>query len=415
MNKKQRVVVIGGGASGMMAAIAAAEAGADVTIVEKNSRLGEKLRITGGGRCNIWNQEHDERLLLSNYGEKSKFLFSSFSRFGLSDTIDFFNRIGIKAKVEARNRAFPVSERAEDVAQAMINRINELAIDVQYGQVVTALNKKDGHIVSLETNRGKVSGDAYVLATGGASKPETGSTGDGFKFLKEIGHKIESPTPTITPLRVHEEWIKQLAGTPMKDVRITFSLDGKKAFRLEGDILCTHFGMSGPLILNSAHKVADLLSGGSVTAHIDLYPSMNEKQLDIFMLQQLSTHGAKQLSNTIKYVVPDGMSVGLKMLLGSIDLTMNTGELNKEQRLFMARTIKAMPLSIDSLMGFEKAVIADGGIDIQDIDTKTMLSKYFDNLYITGDLLHINRPSGGYSLQLCWTTGFLAGISAASD
>jgi predicted Rossmann fold flavoprotein len=418
MSKKTDVIVIGGGASGMMAAIAAAEACAKVAILEKNSRLGEKLRITGGGRCNIWNEEHDERLLLANYGsngDKGKFLFSSFARFGLDETIQFFSRIGIKAKIEARNRAFPISERAEDVADAMVHRIKELSIDVHYRVEVIKLNKKNRRIESLQTSDGILTADQYILATGGASKPETGSTGDGFRFLKEIGHNIASPTPTITPLRVKEDWIKHLAGTPIKDARITFSLNGKKAFRVEGDVLCTHFGMSGPLILNSAHKVAELLPQGPVMAHIDLYPSMDERQLDVFILQQLSTHGAKQLSNTIRYIVPDGMSVGLKDLLGSMDLTMNTGELTKEQRLFIARTIKAMPLTIDSLMGFEKAVIADGGIDIQDVDTKTMRSLLFDNLYVTGDLLHINRATGGYSLQLCWTTGYLAGISAAEN
>ena len=418
MSKKTDVIVIGGGASGMMAAIAAAEAGANVTILEKNSRLGEKLRITGGGRCNIWNEEHDERLLLANYGnkgDKGKFLFSSFARFGLDETIQFFSRIGIKAKLEAKNRAFPVSERAEDVAQAMVNRINELEITVNYQEVVTEIKKKDNRIISLQTNNTSITADTYILATGGSSKPETGSTGDGFRFLEQLGHKIESPTPTITPLKVKEDWVKQLAGTPIKDARMTFSLNCKKAFRIEGDVLCTHFGVSGPLVLNNAGRVAELLPKGTVMAHIDLCPTMNEKQLDIFMLEQLSPHGAKQLSNTIRYVVPDGMSAGIKALLSSLDLSMNTGELTKEQRLFIARLIKAMPLTIDGLMGFEKAVVADGGVDIQDIDTKTMQSKRFDNLYITGDLLHINRPSGGFSLQLCWTTGYLAGVSAASD
>jgi len=415
MDKLNRVVVIGGGASGMMAAISAAEAGANVTILEKNNRLGEKLRITGGGRCNIWNEEHDERLLLANYGDKSKFLFSSFARFGLQDTIDFFSRIGIKAKVEAKNRAFPVSERAEDVAQAMIDRIQELPIDVRYNTSVVAIESNKFKILSVRTSGEKVTADNYILATGGASKPDTGSTGDGFIFLKELGHKIVAPTPTITPLKVKDEWIKLLAGTPIKDTRITFALNDKKAFRLEGDILCTHFGISGPLILNNAHRVAELLNKGRVTATIDLYPSMNEKQLDIFVLEQLKPHGAKQLSNTLRHIVPAGIAVGLKSLLSPIDLTMNTGELTKEQRLVIARFIKAMPLTIEGLMGFDKAVIADGGVDVENIDMKTMRSKQIANLYVTGYLVHINRPSGGFSLQLCWTTGYLAGISCATD
>ena len=408
------VIVIGGGASGMMAAIAAAENGSKVLILEKNKRLGEKLRITGGGRCNIWNEEFDERLLLANYGKAEKFLYSSFARFGLEDTINFFSSIGIKRKVEARKRAFPMSERAPDVVNALLTKIKTLKIDVLYNSPVTKISKTDNKITSVNVQNVRYSAESYVLATGGASKPETGSTGDGFNFLKELNHKIAAPTPTITPLKVKDSWIKKLAGTTLADVHISFYADNKKAFRLDGNVLCTHFGISGPLILNNASKVADLLSAGQdVTATIDLYPSINEKQLDSKIQEILNTNGAKQLKNVLSVCVPAGVAKGMRELIKDENLDMLAADVSKMLRLKIVRYIKSMPLVIEGLMGFEKAVVADGGVNITEIDFKSMRSKKIQNLYVTGDLLHINRPSGGFSLQLCWTTGSIAGISAS--
>ena len=412
MIKDFQVVVIGGGASGMMAAIAAANSGKSVVILEKNKRFGEKLRITGGGRCNIWNEEHDERLLLSNYGDSSKFLFSSFARFGLEETIDFFHNLGLDTKVEAKKRAFPASEKAEDVVSVLENEIKRLKIPVHFNESVISLGYEHGEVTHIKTNSSFYEADSYILATGGKSKPETGSTGDGFRFLKQIGHKVVEPTPTITPLEVKEAWIKKLSGTTLENVRITFKSDNTKPLRLEGNILCTHFGISGPLILNNAYKVDNMLEKGNVTAHIDAYPNMNEKELDSFVVSTLEPHGAKQLKNTLRYILPAGTLPAFKILLLGINFDMNTADLTKEQRLHIVRTLKDMSCTITKLMGYDRAVVADGGVKISEIDMKTMQSSKASNLYITGDLLHINRPSGGYSLQLCWTTGYLAGDSA---
>ncbi len=414
-NNKYDVIVIGGGASGMMAAIAAAESGATVAILEKNKRLGEKLRITGGGRCNIWNEEHDTRLLLANYGESSKFLHSAFARFGLKDTIDFFHDLGLKTKVEAKNRAFPASENATDVVEVLIKELKKLKVTVVTQLTVTNIQKSDSKITSIVTSNGEYSATNYILATGGTSKPETGSTGDGFAWLQKLGHDISSPTPTITPLAVSEQWIKTLSGTTIKNTRITFFKNDKRMFRLDGDILCTHFGISGPLILNSAYRVSELLASGRVTGSIDLYPTVDARELDIFVLEKLKPHGAKQLKNTLRYITPEGLAAGFKTYLSSqLDLSMNTGELQKDERLLLVNALKSMPLTIEKLMGFEKAVVADGGISLLDIDTKTMLSSVVTNLYVVGDLLNIKRPTGGFSLQLCWTTGYLAGFHASN-
>jgi predicted Rossmann fold flavoprotein len=411
-HKDYQVVIIGGGASGMIAAIAAASSGKSVVILEKNKRLGEKLRITGGGRCNIWNEEHNERLLLSNYGDNNKFLFSSFARFGLSETIDFFHNLGLDTKVEAKKRAFPASEKADDVVLALENKLKQLNVKVCFNESVTSIGFENGKITNIKTATSEYLADSYILATGGKSRPETGSTGDGFKFLKQIGHTVVEPTPTITPLEVKEAWIKKLSGTTLEKVRITFRSEHAKPLKLEGNILCTHFGMSGPLILNNAYKVEELLKNGSVQAHIDVYPSMNEKELDGLVVSTLEPHGAKQLKNTLRYILPAGTLPAFKILLLGINFDMNTADLTKEQRLHIVRTLKDMPCTITQLMGYDKAVVADGGIKISEIDMKTMRSKIASNIYVTGDLLHINRPSGGYSLQLCWTSGYLAGISA---
>ena len=410
------VVVIGGGASGMMAAISAARSGASVLIVEKNKRLGEKLRITGGGRCNIWNEEHDERLLLANYGKAEKFLYSSFSRFGLFDTKAFFSELGIETNVEDRKRAFPVTESAEDVAEALCKEIKRLNIDVVYSTEIKKVVASKDTIYEVRSENEVFKAKTYILATGGSSKPETGSTGEGFAWMQELGLKTSDPSPTITPLAAKEQWVKGLSGTTLQNVAIAFSIDSKQSFRVSGDILCTHFGISGPLILNNAAKVADLLQSGEVTARIDLLPNDDHKQLDTKLIQLLEDNRSKQLKSVLKLFLPNGIAKSLSQLFeNEIDLEIHASEVTKETRKTIVHTSKALPLTISHLMGFDKAVIADGGLELSELDMRSMRTNRYDNLYITGDLLNINRPSGGYSLQLCWTSGYIAGSSAASS
>lgn len=413
-DKKYDVIVIGGGASGMMAAISAARTGSKVLLLEKNKRLGEKLRITGGGRCNIWNEEHDRRLLLSNYGASDKFLHSAFARFGLPETIDFFHNLGLKTKVEARNRAFPDSELALEVVNKLIAELKKLKVDILLNQAVKDFRLSNHKISSLVASSMTLSANTYIFATGGASRPETGSTGDGFGWLKQMGHSIKQPSPTITPLRTSDEWIHALSGNTLKNIQLSVYQNGKRSFRLDGDVLCTHFGISGPLILNNAHRVADLLQAGPVEGLMDLYPLMDTKLLDQHVLELLDGQGTKQLKNTIKSILPEGLASGFKKLVEhKIDMNMQTAELTKMQRQYIVSIMKAMPVNIEGLMGFDRAVVADGGVSLEEINTTNMKSKLVDNLYVTGDLLDIKRPSGGYSLQLCWTTGYLAGSAAA--
>ena len=411
MKKNYDVVVVGGGASGMMAAIAAARQGRSVILLEKNYRLGEKLRITGGGRCNIWNEEHDERLLLANYGDAEKFLYSSFARFGLDETIGFFRSLGLKTKVEAKNRAFPVSESANDVVEGLETEINRLNMTVKLNVTVTGIKMKNGLIDKLSTSTGEIAAEKYIIATGGVSHPETGSTGDGFTWLKRLGHKVSAPTQAITPLQVNDTWIRDLSGVTLTNIRIVFYNGGKRFLRLDGDVLCTHFGLSGPLVLNHAAGIGTMLRDGKVSGSINLYPHLNEKEFDRKILDAFEAQGARQAKNVLRGIFPAGTSKSILKLCPFMNLEQNAADVTREQRLQLVRLLQNLEFTVADLMGFEKAVVADGGLDISEIDMKTMQSKLIKNLHITGDLLNIRRPSGGYSLQLCWTTGYLAGIS----
>jgi predicted Rossmann fold flavoprotein len=250
----------------------------------------------------------------------------------------------------------------------------------------------------------------YLLATGSVSHPETGSTGDGFAWLRDLGHRVEEPTPTVVPLAIKEAWVHSLAGVSLDEAKITFFVDTKKQFMLKGKILFTHFGISGPLILNSAHKVAECLHTGPVTAYIDMYPSLDMGTLEKNLVKLFDENKNKELKNIIKEFVPDGLQKGVAPLLASVvDMTTKVHSITKEDRKKIVHLLKAMPLTVEGLMGFDRAVVADGGVPLDEIDMRTMRSKKVHNLFVTGDLLHINRPSGGFSLQLCWSTGYVAG------
>lgn len=406
------LIVVGGGASGLMAAGRAAERGLHVLLLEKNKMLAKKLRITGGGRCNIANAEEDERKLLKNYGKAEQFLYSTFAKFGMKDTFTFFESRGLPLVVQARKRAFPHTEDAEDVARVMEKYIQKNNVTVKKGETVTAVNMENGKIISLTTNKSEYSADEYIFATGGASHPETGSSGDGFDWLKKIGHTVSAPTPTIVPLAVKDKWVKELAGVSLSFMKITFFSEGKKQFSETGKILFTHFGLSGPLILNLAHKVADLLHSGHVTAQIDAYPHTDLGALEKKVIKIFDANKNKTLKNVIKEIIPDGTQKGFVVLLAEkIDINTKIHSVSKEDRKYIVHLLKALPIDIEGLMGFDRAVVADGGVSLSEIDFKTMRSKKVENLFVTGDLLHINRPSGGYSLQICWSTGYVAGDS----
>ncbi len=407
------VIVVGGGASGMMAAGRAAESGTRVLLLEKNKKLGEKLGISGGGRCNITNAEDDVRVFASKYGKAEQFLYSLFAQFGVKDTFTFFESRGLPLVVQARKRAFPATEKASDVLKVLESYVRKGGVEVHTGSAVTKIISDKAGISAVYCGKTEYHAKEYILATGSVSHPETGSTGDGFEWLRELGHTVAAPTPTIVPLKVADEWSKVLSGTSLSFMKITFFVEGKKAFSKTGKVLFTHFGLSGPLILNSASMVADLLEEGAVTAAIDAYPHTDLGALEKTVINVFDKNKNKALKNIIKEVVPDGTHKGVLLLLeDKMDVTKKVHSVTKEERKVLVRLLKALPLTIEGLMGFDRAVVADGGVPLGEVDTKTLRSKKVPNLFITGDLLHINRPSGGYSLQLCWTTGWVAGSTA---
>lgn len=407
------VIVIGGGASGLMAAGRAAQMGKRVLLLEKNKKLGEKLGISGGGRCNITNAEDDVRVFAAMYGKAEQFLYSLFAQFGVKDTFTFFESRGLPLVVQARKRAFPASEKAGDVIKVLEKYVREGGVVVRTGSAVTKIITDKAGISAVYCGTAEHRAASYILATGSVSHPETGSTGDGFEWLRELGHTVAAPTPTIVPLKVADKWSKVLSGTSLSFMKITFFVEGKKAFSKTGKVLFTHFGLSGPLILNCASEVADLLHNGAVTAAIDAYPHTDLGSLEKTIIAAFDKNKNKSLKNIIKEVVPDGTHKGVLILLeDKMDVAKKVHSVTKEERKMLVHLLKALPLTIEGLMGFDRAVIADGGVPLSEIDTKTLRSKKVPNLFITGDLLHIKRPSGGYSLQLCWTTGYVAGNTA---
>jgi predicted Rossmann fold flavoprotein len=410
------VVVIGGGASGVMAAGTAAARGLRVLVLEKNNRLGVKLSISGGGRCNITNAETDIHVFLAHYGPAKDFLYSSFAQFGASDTFSFFESRGLHCVVEDRKRAFPYTHRAADVVRVLETELQKYNVDVEYGVSAQRLETQEGCITKVITDKGEFAANSYILATGGMSHPETGSTGDGFEFLRALGHTVAKPTPSIVPLSVAENYVRALSGIALPDAKVTYYCDSVKQFNKRGPIMFTHFGLSGPTILNSASKVATILSEGDVIAYIDLYPGVDTGAVEERILALFDANKNK----TLKTIIGDVMTVGSAATWSVVfaDLGINpelletkVHSVSRDDRKALVKLVKALPFTIIGLMGFDRAVVADGGVVMSEIDTKTMRSKVIDNLYITGDLLHINRPSGGFSLQLCWTTGYVAGVS----
>jgi len=412
------VIVIGGGASGMMAAGVAGAQGKKVLLIEKNKNLAEKLRISGGGRCNITNATYDDRLLLKNYGKASEFLFSTFSQFSVKDTFTFFEAKGLPLVIQARNRAFPNTEKASDVVRVMAQYLKDNNVKVLTSSVVKEIIHEDGKIVKILVGKTEYVAKNYILATGGVSHPETGSTGDGFKWLEDLGHKVKAPTPTIVPIATSDKWMHALSGISLSFMKITFYVERsnspvpKKAFSKTGKILFTHFGLSGPLILNSASQIWDLLQEGIVTAKIDAYPDTEINILDDQITKIFDKNKNKTFKNVLKEILPAGTMPGIVSLLKYIDGDKKVHSITKVERRKIVDTLKALPVNVTHLMGYDRAVVADGGVVLSEIDTKTMRSKILNNLFITGDLLNINRPSGGYSLQLCWTTGYVAGKNA---
>lgn len=447
------LVVVGGGPSGMMAAGRAAELGARVLLVEKNDSLGKKLLITGGGRCNVTNSEFDTRILLEKFKENGKFLFSPFSEYGVKETLDFFHKRGMPTKVENEKRTFPLSNTSQTVLDVLVTYINEGKVTVYSNVEVmefltdfdTSSNSNDNipidtqnKIRAIKTKDGKIiKARNFVLATGGKSRPETGSTGAGFIWAKKMGHTVIEPSASLVPLKLVTNWTKgagkDLSGVSLSDAKITVLQNNTKQGKpTKGKILFTHVGVSGPAILNTSKDIGELLKYGEVFLSIDVLPQIDQARLDTALNTLFRTEINKKLKNCLGMIgnisnkvtdiqkdLPtniqnDTLTLPSALIKTIIEISGVDGDtpahsITKEMRKKILTVIKGMTIQVDSLLGTDKAIVTSGGVTLTEIDPKTMQSKIYSNLYLIGDMLHIDRPSGGYSLQLCWTTGYVAG------
>jgi predicted Rossmann fold flavoprotein len=406
------VVVIGGGASGMMTAGRAGSLGKKILLLEKNDELGKKLLITGGGRCNVTNAEQDLRVLLSKFKDSDKFLFSAFSQFSNKDTLDFFNSRGMETKVEANNRVFPITNKAESVWNVLLEYLKTNNVTVQSNCTVVGI-ETDGDKITLVKLKDKtvIRAKSFVLSTGGKSHPETGSTGDGFKWLAEIGHKVTEPTASLVPISTEDDWVKTLQGVSIENTKITVLQNDVKQEVKKGKILFTHFGLSGPTILNLSSEVGELLKYGDVFLSLDIIPDLDYGQLNLKLLDIFKEKSNKKFKNTLDSLLPFAM-VPIIVGLSGINGDKPSHSITREERLHLVQVLKDLRVKVTGLLGEDKAIVTSGGVSLEEVDFKTMASKLFSNLYLTGDILNVDRPSGGYSLQLCWTTGFVAGSNA---
>lgn len=406
------LIVIGGGPAGMMAAGRAAELGASVLLLEKNPGLGKKLLITGGGRCNVTNAEFDVRRFLAKFKDNKKFLFSPFSRFGVVETLDFFRSRGMETKIEAENRAFPTTDSAKTVWEALLDYMKEFGVTIRTNAAVAGFVQEGEKIRGVKLKNGEVlTAKNYVLATGGKSRPETGSTGEGFQWLKQLGHTVIDTEAALVPVKVKEKWVAKLAGVSLGDAKLTTFLDTKKQSAVAGKLLFTHFGLSGPLVLNQSREIGELMRYGTVSLAIDLLPALDQAAADKALQELLRERQNKRVRNGLSGFVSSAI-IPVLIELSGVDPEKPVNVLTRTERLSLIKHAKALTFTPTGLMGLDKAVVTSGGVKLEEVDFKTMRSKLYPNLYLVGDVLNIDRPSGGYSLQLCWTTGFVAGSSS---
>ncbi len=405
----KKVLIIGGGPAGMMAAIAAARQGCEVVLFEKNEKLGKKLYITGKGRCNITNAS-DVESLLDHIMTNKKFLYHAFYAFDSDALIRFFAELGLKTKVERGNRVFPRSDKSSDVIKALQDEMQRLGIKIYYQTSIHSIAIKDNAFWGLNLEKsGFYKGDAVIIATGGLSYPTTGSTGDGYTFAKGIGHKIRPTSPSIVPMNIKEDWVKDLQGLSLRNVGLKVFSDNKMIYQAFGEMLFTHFGVTGPLILSASRYSLPYLKN-TLTLSIDLKPALDLSTLDKRLLKDFNSNTRKQFKNALDDLLPKKL-ISVIIQLSKINPEKRIDQISKRERLDLVHLLKNLQLTVTGFRGYKEAVITYGGVDVKKVNPMTMESKLVKNIYFAGEVLDIDALTGGYNLQVAFSTGYLAGSS----
>jgi predicted Rossmann fold flavoprotein len=413
-NEMFDIAVIGGGPAGMMAAISASKSGAKVVLIEKNEKLGRKLLLTGKGRCNITQAEFDNRKLVENYGVNGKFLFSALSKFGAADTMAFFEENGLKLKTERGARVFPQSDKSADVLNTLLKCLKKHQVEIITGVAVVKIENENNSIICLKLKTGKIRAQNYIFCTGGKSYPQTGSSGEAFKWLKDLGHRVTKLSPSLTPIKIQEPWIKDLQGLSLKNVEISLWKNNKKNSSRFGEMIFTHFGVSGPVILDISREVGNILSDKRQGAKLslDLKPALDFRKLDERIQRDFQKYNNKLFRNALDDLLPQKL-IPVIIKLSQIDPSKHVNLVSREERQKLTKLLKNLEMTATGLFGFDFAIVTSGGVDLKEVDPKTMQSKIIKNLYFAGEILDLDGPTGGYNLQVAWTTGFVAGKSAA--
>ncbi len=408
-----KVIVIGGGAAGMMAALAAAEKGCRVCLIEKNEKLGKKLFITGKGRCNVTNAG-DMETLFANVRANGKFLYSAFYGYDNRRVMDFLEGAGCRLKTERGDRVFPLSDHSSDVISAFARELKRRGVEILLNTEAKSLilGKDESIVEGVRLSGGRqVHGNMCVVCTGGLSYPSTGSTGDGYGFAKEAGHQVVGQRPGLVPFNVREEWCGRIMGLSLKNVSLRLVCGGRETYQGFGEMLFTHFGVSGPLVLSASSHYE---SGQGAVLYIDLKPALTAEQLDKRLLRDFDENKNKRFGNALGGLFPMKL-IPVMVELSGIRSDKKVNEITKEERRRFGELIKAVPLTVKGLRGYEEAIITRGGVCVKEINPSTMESKKVKGLYFAGEVLDVDALTGGFNLQIAWSTGHLAGSCAGAQ
>ena len=408
-----RVVVIGGGAAGMIAAGRAAEMGARVTLVEKNQTLGSKLMLSGKGRCNLTNAEENIEVFLAAYGPNGKFLHSAFSRFGPAETLRFFSSLGLETKVERGKRVFPAKGGSEKVINCLFDYLKRGRVAILRNKEALNLEIKNGKALRFILRGEELEGDAFIICTGGKSFPKTGSTGDGYRFARRAGHNIITPVPALCPVRLAEKWPLQARGLNLKNVSLSLVQDGKVISKRFGEVLLTHFGISGPIAMDMSREIEEASARGEACLLLDLKPALTMEVLAARIGRDFEKYSGCMFKDSLKDLLPRGL-IPVLVDKSSAPPEKPARYVSKEEKEELASIMKELHLTPRGLLGFDWSIVTAGGVDLKETDPRTMASRLVSNIFFAGEVLDLDGPTGGFNLQACWSTGYIAGESAAS-